>query len=68
VIADDFISLRSDGTFVWTSRTGRQWTASELFRETLKLNLTPGDEAAVFEIVDKLNRLQRRQPKLHSFV
>jgi hypothetical protein len=62
---DDYISLRNDGVFVWVSPTGKEWEAVELFRETLKQNLSPADEAAVFDVVDKLRRLQRQRPKLY---
>jgi len=67
MIADDFISVRDDGTFVWTSPAGKQWTSVELFQAVLKLNLSAEDEAAVFVIVDKLRRLQRQRPTLHPF-
>jgi hypothetical protein len=62
------ISLRDDGVFVWTSSTGRQWDSVELFQAALKQNLSPADEAAVLDIVDKLRRLQRQRPKLYPFL
>jgi hypothetical protein len=65
---DDFISLRSDGVFVWTSPTGKEWEAFELFQAALKQNLSPADEAVIFDVVDTLRRLQRQRPKLHPFV
>ena len=61
------ISLRNDGEYIWTSPTGQEWTSVELFREALKQNLSPAHEAAVFEIVDTLRRLQRHRPKLYPF-
>jgi len=64
---EPWISLRDDGVFVWTSSAGRQWDSVELFRETLKQNLSPEDEAAVFAIIDTLRRLQRQRPKLYPF-
>ena len=67
VIQDDFISLRDDGVFVWTSPTGKQWDSVELFQAALKQNLLSADEAAVFNIVDKLRHLQRQRPKLYPF-
>jgi uncharacterized protein YoaH (UPF0181 family) len=60
--------LRDDGIFVWTSPQGRQWTAVELFQETMKQNLSPGDEAAVLRVAEKLRRLQQQRPKVYSFV
>lgn len=68
MIGDDFISLRDDGVFVWTSPTGKQWDSVELFKAALKQNLSPQDEAAVFAIVDQLRRLQRQRPKLYPIV
>lgn len=65
---EDFISLRADGIFVWTAPDGRQWTAVDLFRETVKQNLSPGDEAAVLRIAEKLRRLQVQRPKMYSFL
>jgi hypothetical protein len=67
VIQYDFISLRDDGVFVWTSPTGKQWESVELFQAALKQNLSSEDEAAVFNIVDKLRRLQWQRPKLYPF-
>ena len=67
MISDDFISLRNDGIFVWTSPAGKEWEAHELFQAALKQNLSSADEAAVFDIVDQLRRLQRQRPKLYPF-
>jgi hypothetical protein len=67
VIQDDFISLRDDGVFVWTSPTGKQWESVKLFQAALKQNLSPAEEAAVFTIVDQLRRLQRQRSKLYPF-